>query len=676
MKKLHSTSLIFGSLGFSLSGISILAFTSLPGLVGFFLGILGIGGFIVIALKPGNNEAKPPTVLGDGRELKDRLLNIQTASLEAEDAGMRMAAQVGNTMAFVAQIAGESGTIALQSQTMERQVTQGAAAMEEIQATIESLARQITNQSGVVHESAAAIEQMTASIASVGRTVSQRQTVVDSLSKYTAHGREQVETTQGVIADVSKSVGSVSSMIEVIDDIAARTNLLAMNAAIEAAHAGNAGRGFAVVAGEIRKLAVSTAENAALINKTLKALSTTMDQALSASKRTGDSFGQISEGVRSVSQAFGEIHGSTQELDAGAQDMLHSTSSLGMITDEIRVGAQEMREASAEITKTLVGAAQLVHQTAEGVRTIASNTNALSSATGKICDLNQQSNSAVRSQLEFFQKMEELPVQAQAIQRLTLSNIILAHLKYLVNARSLLNGNLEAKDLVLVDHTKCELGKWMAGEGKETIGDEVTFERLDSLHRQLHEDIAVLAHDSSQGQERYTSIEKNSKEIVEILSGAQIDDSIKWSPAIAVNVEKFDQHHRNLVQMIDRVYQSMKGDQTNEKIKEIFDDLLDYTGYHFNAEESAFEYFGYEHCDDHKEMHRKLVAQATALRRELDEGKPMIAIEVKEFLRDWIVNHIQKCDRLYSNFFQGKDLTEFFDRRAERIEEGIIRSRA
>jgi len=608
------------------------------------------------------------------QESKHLLLEFKTTVAEAEDAGRRMASQVGNTVAFVSQITSSTDSITKLSDSTEDKVVSGAAAMEEINATIEQLTHQIEQQGLLVHESASAIEQMTASIASVRSTVESRQQVVQSLNTSTVSGRAKVQTTQKVITDVSQSVNSVRSMIDVIDDIAARTNLLAMNAAIEAAHAGSAGKGFAVVAQEIRKLAVTTAENAGSISQTLNNLVKKMREAELSSQEIGEAFGGIAQDSAQVQQAFQEIFASTKELDAGAQDMLESTGNLSQITNSITGGASEMRLASKEITDTLVIASEMVQNTNAGVKQIAKTAEQLNTATGKITDLNIQVNKSIQDQQDLLLKNQVDPSLVQSRQRLEISTMILKHLRWLSLSREVMVGTIPKDDAPPSDPSKCALGLWMAGRGKEIIGDPKVFSRLDTLHKSLHR----VTNEIMEGQYIETAFQtllKTSQEIVEILSSLQADDSVRWSPDIEVKVELFDQHHKNLLQMIDRLYQALKQDQTHEQLKTIFDDLLDYTGYHFNAEIQAMEYYQYPQCEDHKEMHTNLVRNALALRKDLEDGKPMVALEVKEFLRDWIVNHIQKCDKLYSTFFQGKDVNQFFERRAEYITQGKVKAR-
>jgi hemerythrin-like metal-binding protein len=209
-------------------------------------------------------------------------------------------------------------------------------------------------------------------------------------------------------------------------------------------------------------------------------------------------------------------------------------------------------------------------------------------------------------------------------------------------------------------------------EGKTVVADPQAYRRLYDTHNELHETvariIACIERDRTDGgcsdiESEIESLLPVSRTIVEMLTGCQTGSFVRRTPAIAVEVGTFDTHHKKLFALIDRLYQAMQAGAAKDVLTEVFDDLLECTGYHFGAEEAAFTHFGYPQCAQHQETHRDLVAKATALRRQLDEDKPMVAVGVMEFLRDWITNHIKGCDTLYSSFLRDKNVARFFAER-------------
>lgn len=160
----------------------------------------------------------------------------------------------------------------------------------------------------------------------------------------------------------------------------------------------------------------------------------------------------------------------------------------------------------------------------------------------------------------------------------------------------------------------------------------------------------------NQREEHFEQLLGISREIVEILTSLQTADMVTWSEDYAVSVQVFDQHHQKLFALVDNLYQGLRAGTNQETLKELFDDLIDYTGYHFGAEEKAFEHFQYPGCDGQKKQHAELVRRVLELRADLENGKSMVAVEVMEMLRDWLVKHIKGCDKLYAEFFAGRDV--------------------
>jgi methyl-accepting chemotaxis protein len=601
----------------------------------------------------------------------EELQQSKASVLNTEDAGRRLASAVANTIAFISQISHRALEVSEDAQGMSLQVTEGAAAMEEILAVVTSIAEQINQQVNKVNQSASAIEEMTASINSVNAIVQKRSETAKSLLSVTKEGSEYQITTGQMMEDVNKSVKAVHELLEVINEIAARTNLLAMNAAIEAAHAGEKGRGFAVVASEIRKLAESTSKNSSSIGKTLGELVKKIDRAQEASTNSTQAFHDIKTGVDSMVQSFLEISSSTRELDAGTQDMLSSVNELSEISHHLKDGAGEMKFAAQEVTTTLVETGERAKHTASSIREISNLTIDLTTSSEQISELNLRINDYVKESVHNLFLDAEQDLQAsKALDRLQISNLILGHLIWVSRSRGVISGHRQIDASTLLDHDKCDLGIWLNHQGRELINDQKTYDRLKHIHEEIHAILRNIVDCGERGvcvdqEEEYIELLKYSKEIVEILSSLHIDDSVRWSEELKVDVPIFDRHHQSLLGLVDKLYQALKTENTHETLMGIFDELLHYTSYHFGAEEAAFEEFGYPDCNDHKGLHKQLVNKALELREDLQHGKPMVAVEVMEFLRDWVTQHIKGCDRLYSAFFNDKAVEEFLDRRKE-----------
>ena len=577
----------------------------------------------------------------------------QLISLESEKAGRRLSTQIGSTLVGIAEISTESSGAQARAADLLDQVSQGASAMEEINASVESLAKQISEQNALVDQSAAAIEQVSASIESVAKVARDKKEAAQRLANLTETGTETVSVSEKLIGDVDASVKNVTGMIRVINGIAAQTNLLAMNAAIEAAHAGDYGRGFAVVASEIRSLAESTSENAGQISRTLKELGATMTDAQEASQRSGEAFRDIREEAQSVSAAFGEITQSTDELSAGSTQIVEATERLRDISGQTSISAQEMKIGSTEVTEILITAREASTYNSDAMEEIRKSTIGVANASKTISLQAQDINSQVGDVLDLFSVGSEASrkVAVEARQRIEMSAMVLDHMGRIAGVRRSLDQTGVLREDELKDPRECHLGKWLEDKPEELIADPESLERLKQLHTDFHATIAqisekTVAENGADVSDLFRRMMVLSREITELVASYE-EGELTWTPELSVGVDTFDMHHQKLFALISRLYSVMRAGSNKETLEKVFDELLDYTVYHFSAEEQAFDEFGYLDAAEHKQLHAELVQQATALRADLEAGKEMVAHEVMEFLRDWVTNHIMVVDRKY-----------------------------
>ncbi len=125
---------------------------------------------------------------------------------------------------------------------------------------------------------------------------------------------------------------------------------------------------------------------------------------------------------------------------------------------------------------------------------------------------------------------------------------------------------------------------------------------------------------------------------------------LRWSPSLSVGINSIDSQHKVLVDLINELHLKMQADSGKESIGRALGKLIEYTGTHFAFEEDLFARHGYEDIDAHKEIHRTLVAQVVDFQQQFKSGKADISLELMEFLKDWLINHIKKTDKKYAPF--------------------------
>lgn len=241
-----------------------------------------------------------------------------------------------------------------QLNTLNNNILQSNNQINQISSFTNDLNNHVSDQMAMVEESTASITQMIASISSVSNLTDKNMVVVEKLQDTAKDGDIQITETTDRISDINESVQKIGAMAEVIQSISEQTNLLAMNAAIEAAHAGDAGKGFAVVADEIRKLSEASAVSSKDIAQNLKDIVVKFDKASVSGVKTRDAFSNIYESIKSVSEALYAVSSSTSELNIGGTQILEAMDSLSNISTDVQRKSEDMNN-SASMVKESIG---------------------------------------------------------------------------------------------------------------------------------------------------------------------------------------------------------------------------------------------------------------------------------------------------------------------------------
>jgi len=324
--------------------------------------------------------------------LNQMVTEIKESIKVTQDISIDLAASSEESSAALTEITTNIDQIKKKINMLDAKITDSNMVFKDFSGLIDAIFERIQEQTNDIDKSSSSVEEMIASISSITLTAEKKLAVVDNLKNLAFTGEKEMEETIEVIEKISDSTNIIMNMLTVINNIAAQTNLLAMNAAIEAAHAGDAGKGFSVVADEIRKLAEDTSQNSKDISNSLKEVIEYIHISGDASNKTGVHFKNIVKGVDNVSDGIQEIKNAMQELSIGSEEIMSALVSLVQSSKIIDKSSLEMKDKSAIITKSLDSIYNISVDTKQGILEISLGANEIIDSVLEEKDINLKEN--------------------------------------------------------------------------------------------------------------------------------------------------------------------------------------------------------------------------------------------------------------------------------------------
>ena len=433
------------------------------------------------------------------REINDsaRLIakgDLTLVGLEESASELGQLGQTFNEMtANVSSILQETMGLAAKS-SVSAQLVHSAAG--EISVAIGEVANQVSSVASAGSQLAASSEEIAKNceLAAEGavnasQSAQNGSAIIDNTIKAIRQIAVTVEETSQTVLSLGQRSSEIGSVIGTIREIADQTNLLALNAAIEAARAGEQGRGFAVVADEVRKLAERTTKETHEISQMIKAIQDETKSAVSA----------MEIGLRQV--AAGTIEASHSEL--ALREIIAHIDSVSEQVSHIAAATEEQTVATGEISSNMENIAALIEKTAKESQTVTNVANGMSSIAENLV-----------AGVEKFTLTEDVP--------LTIYKAKSTHMIFIGKIHAHLDGTLKVNQETLPTHLTCAFGKWYQGKGHETCGHNNLFKGIDAPHTRVHEmgKQAIKAFDSGDRNKAfslYSEMKANSMELVGML---------------------------------------------------------------------------------------------------------------------------------------------------------------
>ena len=311
--------------------------------------------------------------------------------------GSDLSSNMEETAAAIRQIGGNVMNVKEKAITQSASVTETVATVEQINGKLNRLVQGIETQTENISESTAVITHMAENTVRISKTLEESNALIKTVYGQTKLGKDGARTANEVVTQIAERSEALLEASQVIQNIASQTNLLAMNAAIEAAHAGEAGKGFAVVADEIRKLAEESNTQGKQIGVVIKESTEIIGRLTEAGAQAEKTFIDVYESVSKISEKEDSIVQVMYEQETNGKQVLEAIKKINDVTAEVSSGSAEMLEGGNQIAVEMRKLADITRETTDSMNEIARGAEQITNAVEEVNEITQKNKVSIEN---------------------------------------------------------------------------------------------------------------------------------------------------------------------------------------------------------------------------------------------------------------------------------------